>query len=635
MTTIHPDLLPRNISKLPRSLQPSARRAMGPSSWSGIPDGFRRQIISLSLSGDEEGLGLLPVFYAQLDPSLIPSTDFWDTLDLTHSTSPLCIKDSSLTLVLLAARAHSPWFPLATTADLWPRVWKWVEFLSLYCDHTESRAFAMEMYPVFSSIVKGFSEHQPTRLLMISTPGIRRLLATGWTTLLHAFDAERETMGINTQLRDIGESLAAWALVRGAQDLPELLEGCGGTRENLRLALIRTISLSVTYSPNPLATSALTGVGLLLDHGYSTSTDIHDYLRSNGLIPALVPALSVGEFSPSVGPPALVPFIRLLTGPGSISQYPLVVQALRAGLLSQVIGWGETMGANPMPQDSALPQLLESILPQTLVYYPAVVEMKKAFSVVELLAHGNRFSRSALYPLWINLKALVDRRAKMLEAWDYTGRPSSLACHNLECDTADEREFFQRCSACFTAAYCSPACQRADWVDGHREDCPLLRRAHQAQDQLGMRHRDKTFIRALLSADYQRFRVLIAIHMVKFIARNPDTSFYVLFDYTRGIKLNISVVCSTPGLTGLALSPAWAARAARAGGCLVLHGIRIGNGFTGRCVTLIWPLRATSSAFYDGLREIARNWNGVESTEVEGLVRDLVERTKSTELHYY
>lgn len=35
----------------------------------------------------------------------------------------------------------------------------------------------------------------------------------------------------------------------------------------------------------------------------------------------------------------------------------------------------------------------------------------------------------------------------------------------------------KRCTACKSLAYCSPACQKADWKSAHKPECPVLSRA--------------------------------------------------------------------------------------------------------------------------------------------------------------
>ncbi|KAJ6548583.1 hypothetical protein B0H19DRAFT_1161367 [Mycena capillaripes] len=203
----------------------------------------------------------------------------------------------------------------------------------------------------------------------------------------------------------------------------------------------------------------------------------------------------------------------------------------------------------------------------------------------------------------------------------------------MECDKVDKKELFRRCAVCNTAAYCSRECQRADWKDGHRDECNILLSAHLTYAEIGLHHREKSFIRALLHSDYQRLRVDISIHMLQFMTENPGTSFFVAFDYTGAAGVELSIL--PMALLGPAIQiPHWG-RLTRAGGRVTLHAIRIGHG--ANWSNAMFPLRATSSQFWDGLVRIASRSgiNGLQYSQVKALVRELIDRTDegNTEIH--
>ncbi|KAJ7676420.1 hypothetical protein B0H17DRAFT_1182673, partial [Mycena rosella] len=70
MSTIHPALHAQSTSRLRNSLRPVALAAMNGSS----KDIAKLHTVAQTLT-DDEAIGLLPVFYANLDPSWIPSLD--------------------------------------------------------------------------------------------------------------------------------------------------------------------------------------------------------------------------------------------------------------------------------------------------------------------------------------------------------------------------------------------------------------------------------------------------------------------------------------------------------------------------------------------------------------------------------
>ncbi|KAJ7636273.1 hypothetical protein FB45DRAFT_444824 [Roridomyces roridus] len=637
MTTIHPAVLPQNLSLLRRSFQPFARKIIAPRSWTGISP---LVLTRLRTVGDEEALGLLPVIYSTLDPLLIPSAGVLDTLSIAEEVP--AAESALITLAFLEKMVRNPHFPLAAAADLWPRLWQWVDFLYLYGECSSTALQASTIYCPLPRIVHEFMKHPPTHQAMLTTPGITRVLCVGWRVLLQGsskYDPSTRLSAIGACLR-AAIKLSTPGSTPDGQELSELVEGCGGSHHALVSVLKQTISLVTTHSKSFAVASAYSGISLLLDHLYQVAPDIYDSLPHNGVVSAWVPTLAIELLgSPRLGHPegptgvplGIAPLIQLFSvSPG----YPWVMEALRAGLCSHVISTGMKIGSAPMADLGHFSELLETVLPQSLIFYPAIVEMKRAFSRVETASHDERFCRSMLFPMWHNLKALVDERAGVLDAWNALARPLSLGCYNLECDNVDYKQKFQRCSVCSTAAYCSTACQRADWTDGHREDCHSFLYMHRQFSRIGLRYRERSFIHALVASDYRRLRVAIAVDMIQFMAAHPDTPFFVRLNYASPGPPAAGIRISVWPLSELHLPNPHSARVARSNGRLVLYLIRISHG-TGRQSHVIWPLRAASSHFYDGLVRISHEASGLSDEQVEALVQNLVKETgeDSAECH--
>ncbi|KAJ7626877.1 hypothetical protein FB45DRAFT_1081833 [Roridomyces roridus] len=618
MSTIHPALLPRNISKLPLSLQGVAHWVMSQGSWKGISSTTTLELVEIT---PEETLGLLPIIYAHLDPSFIPSFDRFATLIRTVKTVLSSVRSIMVSLSYLTEVLHSPRFPLAATVDLWPHLRAWMEFFSLYSDVFDTSE-ATTRSRVLVDLITEFAAHPPTQQAMVSTPGLRRILAAAWVSSVQMFDGDGN---IGRQLNDIGSALHALHRVKDPQELSEELDGSGGSHQALCLALKRTIDLAATHPTELGAVSTVGGASLLVDHMNTATPDTIPYLPSHGFIPPLVAALGV------VGPPSqnhpfglafpmalgtLVPLLCV----GSLGSAWLV-QALQAGLLNQVMSWGSRRGmmqaAHPRITEQ-FPWLLKNLLPQALVYYPLIVAMKQAFANVDSSPGDGEFARSGLYSHWNNLKALVDERTSLLEIWEAKGRPSF-----MRAKVTTNRSNFQRCSVCQTASYCSQACQRVDWMVGHREECENLLDARHEFARIGLHHRDRLFLRILLYMDYLRLRVPIALAMIRFMVENPDTPLFVDFDYRRGaVQVDVFPLSNWDG--SKILLP-HSQRLARASGRLIAHAIRIGCGSS--TFHTIWPLCASTSQFYDGLKDIARMAGGLEDPELEPRVLQLIEGT--------
>lgn len=74
----------------------------------------------------------------------------------------------------------------------------------------------------------------------------------------------------------------------------------------------------------------------------------------------------------------------------------------------------------------------------------------------------------------------------------------------------------KRCTACRVAGYCSVECQRADWRDVHRDECPFLKRA------LETKLLNDAEPNALNSTDRHLARCLIRVGRVKNVAKNAE-----------------------------------------------------------------------------------------------------------------
>jgi hypothetical protein len=220
------------------------------------------------------------------------------------------------------------------------------------------------------------------------------------------------------------------------QNLAEVVDGCGGSYKALALTLTKNISQAVANSKSDMAVSSITPVLLFLSDVSRISPDFVAYLLAHGIIASLVSALDID----GIPPPAedvpdrpvevelclgtLIKYLNISPG------YPWTAQALQAGLLRRIITSSAKMA---IASDAGkYPELLGTVLPQTLVFYAVIAEMKKSFSELETLSRSQEFFRSVLYGHWSALKALVDERVKVLDSWEASGRASSLACYNLE-----------------------------------------------------------------------------------------------------------------------------------------------------------------------------------------------------------
>ncbi|KAJ7757984.1 hypothetical protein B0H16DRAFT_1689439 [Mycena metata] len=508
-----------------------------------------------------------------------------------------------------------------------------MELLYLYYDcvppRTASEVVATHL--MHSQIIMKFIQHPSTAREVFAAKGVRRILAAAWATTVHqSYDAHGPRMLNSTTLPLLG-----LYDIKGLENFTEVVDGGGGSYDALAFMIKKSISQAVMNSKSQLAVIAIGPLLLFLQDILKASPDFRAYLLSRGIISSLVSTLDIdGIPQATVGVPArqinvelcAATLMRYLDVPPG---YTWTLQALQAGLLRRII----TSSVNITTLEGAgkYPDLLGAVLPRSLVSYTVITEMRKDFLELEALARTEEFAHSPLLGHWNALRALVHQRAQVLDAWEASGRLSSLACYNMKCNKVDGRESFRRCSACRTAAYCSRECQRANWIDGHRDECGVLLSAHLTFTEIGLHYHEKNFLRALVHSDYQRLRVQISMATLQFLAQNPDGLFFVGFDYTGINGVQCSVVPMTQLGVGLNI-PHWG-RLARAGGRLTLHAVKIDHGAKG--TNTLFPLRATTSQFYDGLVGLAGGIRGLQPAQVEALVRELIETTdkENTEIH--
>ncbi|KAJ7761828.1 hypothetical protein B0H16DRAFT_1688436 [Mycena metata] len=580
----HPALLAGSTSRLRHSLRSVALAAMNGSSR----DIARiYTVVRAGTLPNHEALGLLPVIYANLDPMLIPSLDILDTL-VPMSTLP-SLDNATKTLSCLATLARMQDFPLNAIPNLWPRSWQWIEFIHLYhsCIPALTPPEVISTHLIHSQILLKFGDHPETSTAMFATEGVRRILAKGWATMVdHSFRP-----GEPASSTVIGIPLLALSDTKTDVHFQEVVDACGGTYKSLAFTLTKNISQVVMHSKARYASTSITPVLYFLREIFRVSPDFANYLLSRDIISSLMDFHPPPKASRTVEL-CLSTLIQYMDMPPG---YPWVVKALRAGLLRHIIT--SAMSITTISEAGNCPELLLTVLPRSLVSYIVIAEMKKAFLELETMARSEKFSRSALFGHWNALRALVDHRAKLVDAWEATGRALSLACYNLKCHQVDRRECFRRCSICRTAVYCSRGCQRVDWMDGHRDECNVLLGAYLTFTKIGLLSHERNFIRALVHSDYRRLRVQISVTTVQFIAQYPNTLFFVGFDYT-GIN-GVQYFVLPMSQLGPEENIPHCGRIARAPGRLTLHAVRIGHGTNWS--NSGFPLYATTSQFHDGL----------------------------------
>ncbi|KAJ6574342.1 hypothetical protein B0H19DRAFT_1063317 [Mycena capillaripes] len=227
--SMHPALRLGNLDRLPTSMK--ARAILVPRIATEIA--LDRIQTYLTTATEEQAILLLPVFYTNLDPGVIPDLDQFDTENPSAHVEN-CIGRAMLSLYSL----YSIQFPTSIGPDIWPRVFPWVQFIYTYRNHLPNIPlpevnFCLE----FLMFAGTFARHQETFSLILSTAGVRFMVAKA------CFISDKK----------IAEPI----------NLAEIIDGAGGTLDHLAHLIVLDVEALVTAS-FPASAHTMDYVSILL-----------------------------------------------------------------------------------------------------------------------------------------------------------------------------------------------------------------------------------------------------------------------------------------------------------------------------------------------------------------------------------
>ncbi|KAJ7513053.1 hypothetical protein B0H11DRAFT_2268030 [Mycena galericulata] len=606
---MHPAFAKRNLKRLPLPIREIAEAACRDNR--SIEHVLTVTYMMSRIPSDDR-VHLLPVFYANLDPTRIPSSD---DLESFHPETRTNIRSAAAVLVeILQIR-----FALDISVDIWPRIWAWFSFLETYRPFFPETRLPKEE-ELFTGILLFTTcfqdEKEYSRIL--STPGVLRATARAWAFLIRA----------DEQLSELQIYLLGYFMLcfrHSAENNEEVIEGAGGSVKDLCRLVAGYLDAALQTPVTVPEFRSLQISGVL---SFINNFDFHPTahcqwfnlplgplcrrLLNYRFVELLVDAMlrlvefdTVDSEMAGVLDDCFVLLGRILTtGPG----YLWLPEAIETGLLVLIVACsfldlGEQI-------EGQLEQILRRILFGNLVYYYVIVQVKRGLPIVEDLISVHPLKQFAILETWTQFNALATERIQLMESFS-VDLVSTRACDNVECGEIRDRTSFRRCSGCQAFYYCSQRCQMDDWRSGgHRKVCGgygYLGLTSQIRSTLVTRER--AFLRALLDHDYQAHRASICAKQVEFMAARPDSPFFTSFDYIAG-TVNIGVesaVDESVVMNMLVSSGAeWSdtlRRAVESNGRIQLHIMQIVEGDT----TRFWvvPLRTSSSSIHCALRELA------------------------------
>ncbi|KAJ7623072.1 hypothetical protein DFH06DRAFT_1481832 [Mycena polygramma] len=646
-----------NLNRLPSSVKRVAQSACAANR--SVRDLERAQTHFKNATDEQKEL-LLPVWYTNLDPTLIPNPQHFDTPDPSTDAEG-CIARAILSLETL----YMTTFPTSVGPDLWPRVWKWVQFLYMYRDHlpTGHPLGEDELSVELLMFAGTFFDHEETFAIILSTPGVFFMVAKAWPHVPKVKDPDKREIAFS----DLRTFITHKAVARPA-NRAAIIEGAGGTMGHVANLIVMHIEAvapapgsAIEFMPVYLSRGVLEFVELM-EPGLSDRESfckplgpLGTALASRNFVPILTELLCALGASTSDQDLALhaitigfsVVATILVATPSNIRW---IADALKHKLLRALI-----ICALRTQMGLFIEVILTAMLPPFLVYPGVLTALDISLGNVEDLVHSDTFKLSNMYTRWQTFTEVAQERIKILKLHDAPGTSSMRACDNLQCGAIQIKSAFQRCAGCLSLYYCSQACQANDWLQGgHRQACKFYGNMSLCGgSNAGRTPRERSFLRALLDYDYRKSKVHTFMQRAALMSADMDTdrgggSLMTLYDYALGpVEIKILIVGGEhptkllgPEWKGI-VSPEWkdiVSRAARSKGRMEFDVIRF-NAEGGPDCRVI-PLRRNKSTVHDDLQALADEFsaNQVWDTDlfaqrIVGLVESHNEDVDLLEIH--
>ncbi|KAK6966614.1 hypothetical protein R3P38DRAFT_3153563 [Favolaschia claudopus] len=494
---MHPSLHRRNLNGLPPEIRIVANAAV---SASRKCEHLQRLYAFAFDAPDSQRILLLPVAYFNLDPREIPGPDSFEA-------------EPSL----LAVALNPCWRAFVSIAiiDTVP--------------HPEDVLFPPTFYTSMLAMLCALGQNDEMLALIVAEPWVWHIVGQAWRRLPNMNDIEKR----QSLIHQLAQFFPHRKGIPNSENLARLLDGVGGTLSDLARSTVSFFHEVVPVSDRAMTMPEIEGLESIialvtytdwtLMGGFPNDDPIKSspftrLLPSHKVIPILLRAAnllskSIHSAAPVVLRECFGVLHCLLISPFGLRHLPA---ALKAGLLHTLITCAMCPFARELQMtslDNANPfkQYLFDWIPPFLINYSVLSALDVTLNSVIELADCDAFKASRVHPIWEAFIVVAQERLKVLHA--FRARPSSSdlkACDNLECLKIENKNKFQRCSACCSLYYCSAACQKTDWCAGHRAVCSSYGSMMLSErNSNAFTTRERSFLRALLDHDYQKHRTPI------------------------------------------------------------------------------------------------------------------------------
>ncbi|KAJ6505809.1 hypothetical protein C8R47DRAFT_1066689 [Mycena vitilis] len=586
---------------------------------------------------------MLPVWYTNLDPTLIPNPQHFDT-----PNPSLDVEGSIARAILSLETLYMTTFPTSVGPDLWPRVWKWVQFLYMYRDHlpTDHPLGEDELSVELLMFAGTFFDQEDTFASILATPGVFFMVAKAWPHVPKVKDPDKREIAFSDLCTFITHKAVARPANRAA-----IIDGAGGIMGHVANLIVMHIE---AVSPAP--GSAMEFTHVYLSRGVLEFVELMEPRLSNRES-FLQP---LGPLGTALASRTFVPILtELLCALGaSTSDQDLALRAITIGfsIVATIlvatpinIRWIADALKHKLlraliicalrTQMGLFIEVILSAIPLFFVYPGVLTALDISLSDVEDLVHSDAFKLSDMHTRWQTFTEVAQERIKILKLHDSPETQSMRACDNLQCGAIQIKTVFQKCAGCLSLYYCGQDCQTNDWLQGgHRQVCKFYGNMSLCGGSNASRTpRERSFLRALLDYDYRKSKAHSYMQRAALMSTDMDAdrgggSLMTLYDYALGpLEIKILIVGGEhptkllgPEWKGI-VSPEWrdmVSRAARSKGRMEFDVIRFNAEGGPECRVI--PLRRNKSTVHDDLQAFADEFSANQVLDPDSFARRIV-----------
>ncbi|KAF7350770.1 hypothetical protein MSAN_01638200 [Mycena sanguinolenta] len=386
-------LLPSALDRLPPSIRRVAKAACALDS--SLEDA--NALVEILNNTTESNLGqFLPVFFAFLHPSLIPTSQDLDVAALSfRNVHRVHSAQQALNAVYRLE------IPAAAQSSLLSRAFAWLQFFLMFEEYLPTVAAFDAGNSCVNFIIFSQTLNEKSLGLMIASTRFFALVARAWNLLLTFEDHELQLLGLQCVFA-FTDSLDEASHCR-----EELIEGAGHTLDDLAALVAETISLIVASKDRPMSLQSGDLLDKVLD--FVLKFDGLEPMPTTRMLPplcaamisqrlverltialcALVETTITASVSSSALDKALLILAYIFLSPGGYRNIP---DTAKTGFFRVVIA----VGRRQLPAQHFKVILGQMFAPAT-VYYTVLSGISEAFREVEGLALSEPFRQSTVF----------------------------------------------------------------------------------------------------------------------------------------------------------------------------------------------------------------------------------------------